>query len=187
MGGAYSALTGPTGLLDGAILGDPGTPFSLLMSRSDLFPGYRDLLLLNVYYPRHVRLVVSLMQMAWDSVEGTGGFLAPPVTEPFPTTLIYAGLGDSTVTTIDSEILARAYSAETFANTRKLSLASAFTGVPSRIYLLLPALPYIQSCCMRVMPCQYNTTKPRAETWCTMTFIFALVWTLRSSTKSKSL
>lgn len=119
MGGAYSALTGPTGLLDGAILGDPGTPFSLLMSRSDLFPGYRDLLLLNVYYPRHVRLVVSLMQMAWDSVEGTGGFLAPPVTEPFPTTLIYAGLGDSTVTTIGSEILARAYSAETFANNPK--------------------------------------------------------------------
>jgi hypothetical protein len=110
LGSAYAALAGARGLLDGTILGNPGTPFSLLMPRSDIFPFYQALMLMNLYYERHVRIVLSLMQMLWDSVEVTG-VLSPPLTEPFPKTIIYTGLGDSTVSTIGAEVLARAYGA----------------------------------------------------------------------------
>lgn len=115
LGGAYTALTGPVGQLDAAVLGNPGTPFALLMPRSDIFPKYLSLLLLNLHYRRHVRIVVSLMQMAWDSVE-VSGVLASPLTEPHPKTLIFTGLGDSTVTTLGAEVLARAYGARIFPN-----------------------------------------------------------------------
>ena len=112
LGSAYAALAGARGLLDGTILGNPGTPFSLLMPRSDIFPFYQALMLMNLHYKRHVRIVLSLMQIFWDSVEVTG-VLSPPLTEPFPKTIIYTGLGDSTctVTTIGAEVLARAYGA----------------------------------------------------------------------------
>jgi hypothetical protein len=113
LGGAYAALAGARGLLDGTILGNPGTPFSLLMPRSDIFPFYEALMLLNLRYKRHVRIVLSLMQMFWDGVE-VSGVLSPPLTEPFPETyktVIYTGLGDSTVTTLGAEVLARAYGA----------------------------------------------------------------------------
>lgn len=115
LGGAYSALTGPMGLLDATVLGNPGTPFSLLMPRSDIFPKYLKLLLLNLHYRRHVRIVLSLMQMAWDTVE-VSGVLALPLIEPHPKALIFTGLGDSTVTTLGAEIFARAHGARTFAN-----------------------------------------------------------------------
>lgn len=107
LGAAYSSLMGSK-LIDGSILGSPGTPFALLMSRSDIFPFYRELLLLHLYNLRHVRIIISLMQMAWDSVEGV---LAPPAGEKRPRTLIQTGLGDSTVTTLGAEILARAFNA----------------------------------------------------------------------------
>ena len=110
LGGAYAALAGARGLLDGTILGNPGTPFSLLMPRSDIFPFYEALMLMNLHYKRHVRIVLSLMQIFWDSVEVTG-VLSRPLTEPVPKTLIFTGLGDSTVSTLGAEVLARAYGA----------------------------------------------------------------------------
>jgi hypothetical protein len=63
-----------------------------------------------MYNNRHVRMLLSLVQMAWDSVEGSG-VLAPPLQESFPPTLLQAGLGDPIVTTQAAEGLARAYNA----------------------------------------------------------------------------
>ena len=109
LGAGYSALAGPE-LINRAILGVPGTPFALVMSRSAEFGGYDNLLLLSFYNNRHVRMLLSLVQMAWDSVEGSG-VLAPPLAEAFPPTLLQAGLGDPVVPTQAAEALARAYGA----------------------------------------------------------------------------
>jgi hypothetical protein len=85
------------------------------MSRSLDFLLYDKLLLFDFYDNRHVRMLLSLVQMAWDSVEGSG-VLAPPVNEPFPRVLIQAGLGDVIVPTLASEALARAFNASLLPN-----------------------------------------------------------------------
>ena len=110
LGAGYMALSGPTGLIARGILNGGGTPFALIMTRSLDFTIFDFLLLLNFYNNRHVRIVMSLLQMAWDSVEGSG-VLAPPITEPFPPTLIQAGLGDPIVPSMAAESLARAFHA----------------------------------------------------------------------------
>lgn len=111
LGAGYVALSGPTKLIDRAILGVPGSPFALIMTRSIAFEGYDDLLLLNFHNNRHVRMLLGLVQMAWDSTEGSG-FLAQPVNEPYPPVLIQAGLGDTTVPTHAAEALARGFGAK---------------------------------------------------------------------------
>lgn len=115
LGAGYTALSGTTGLIDRAILGVPGTPFALILTRSLDFNTYDTILLLNFYNNRHVRILLSLVQMAWDPVEGAG-MLAPPVEEPYPTTLLQAGLGDVEVPTVACEALARGYGATTLPN-----------------------------------------------------------------------
>ena len=120
LGAGYTALSGVTGLIDRAILGSPGTPFALIMTRSLDFLDYDTLLLFDFYDNRHVRMLLSLVQMAWDSVEASG-VLAKPVTEPYPPVLIQAGLGDVIVPTIASEALARAFNASSVpANPREV-------------------------------------------------------------------
>jgi hypothetical protein len=115
LGAGYVALSGATELLDRAILGVPGTPFALVMTRSLDFVGYDLLLLLNFYDNRHVRELLALVQMAWDSVEGSG-VLAPPIREPCPRMLLQAGLGDSVVPSIAAEALARGLNASILPN-----------------------------------------------------------------------
>jgi hypothetical protein len=85
------------------------------LTRSLDFNDYDKILLLNFYNNRHVRILLSLVQMAWDSVEGSG-MLAPPLTEPFPPILLQAGLGDVEVPTVACEALARGLGASTLAN-----------------------------------------------------------------------
>jgi hypothetical protein len=102
------------------VLGSPGTPFALILARSLEFYEYDKLLLWNFYDNRHVRMLLSLVQMAWDSVEASG-VLARPVTEMVPPTLIQTGLGDVIVPTLAAEALARAYNATTVpANPRQI-------------------------------------------------------------------
>ena len=115
LGAGYLALSGATGLIERGILGVPGAPFALIMTRSLEFQGYDALLLLNFYNNRHVRILLSLVQMAWDPTEG-GGTLAIPVRETFPRMLLQAGLGDATVPTIAAEALARGLGAVTLPN-----------------------------------------------------------------------
>lgn len=115
LGAGYMSYMGSTGLVDRGVLGVPGTPFALVMSRSLDFSGYDLLLLLNFYNNRHVRILLSLVQMAWDSAEASG-HQAPPVKEPIPRLLLQAGLGDPVVPTIAAEALARALNASTLPN-----------------------------------------------------------------------
>lgn len=107
LGGGYMAVMASSGLVDRGILGVPGTPFALIMSRSEDFVGYDHLMLYNFYNNRHVRILLSLVQMGWDSVEASG-LLAKPLSEPIPRVLLQAGLGDSAVPTIAAEAMARA-------------------------------------------------------------------------------
>ena len=60
-------------------------------------------------------MLLALVQMAWDSVEGSG-VLAQPVSEPYPTTIIQAGLGDVIVSAFSSEVLSRAFNASLLPN-----------------------------------------------------------------------
>jgi hypothetical protein len=115
LGAGYVSTAGVTNLIDRGILGVPGTPFALVMTRSLDFAGYDQLMLLNFYNNRHVRMLLSLVQMAWDSVEASG-HRAGPVKEPIPRILMQAGLGDSVVPTIAAEALARALGASTLPN-----------------------------------------------------------------------
>lgn len=110
LGAGYTALSGPTKLLDRSILGSPGTPFAMIMTRCLDFSVYDKLLLFDFYDNRHIRFFLSIVQMFWDTVEASGT-LAPPVNEPYPRVLIQSGLGDTIVPTISSEALGRAFNA----------------------------------------------------------------------------
>jgi len=110
LGAGYTSLSGATGLIHRGILGSPGSPFALVLSRSLDFSSYDVLLLMNFYTNRHVRILLGLVQMGWDSTEASG-VLALPVSEPIPRILIQAGLGDPVVPTIAAEALARAFDA----------------------------------------------------------------------------
>jgi hypothetical protein len=109
------SLSGVTNLIDRGILIVPGTPFALILTRSLDFAGYDKLILMNFYNNRHVRILLTLVQMAWDSAEASG-HQGRPVWEPFPPLLLQAGLGDPVVPTIAAEALARAMGACTLPN-----------------------------------------------------------------------
>ena len=113
LGAGYLGLSGKTGLIPQGVLGVPGSPFSLILSRSLDFLDYDTALLLNFYSNRHVRIFLSLAQLCWDSVEGSG-VLGQPIEEPLPSILIQAGLGDPIVPTLAAERLARAIHAKIF-------------------------------------------------------------------------
>jgi len=115
LGAGYLSISGVTGLIDRGVLGVPGTPFALILTRSLDFIGYDQLLLLNFYNNRHVRILLSLVQMAWDSAEASG-HQGRPVSEPTPPLLLQAGLGDPVVPTIAAEALARALNASILPN-----------------------------------------------------------------------
>jgi hypothetical protein len=115
LGAGYLSLAGKTQLIHRGILGVPGTPFALVLTRSLDFVSYDVLILLNFYYNRHVRILLSLVQMAWDSAEASG-HRAAPITEPIPRLLLQAGLGDPVVPTIAAEALARALGASILPN-----------------------------------------------------------------------
>lgn len=108
LGGGYATLSGPTKLIDRGVLGVPGASFTFIMSRSSDFTLYDSLLLRNLYNNRQVRILLALVQMAWDPTEGAG-VLAEPLTEEFPPMLLQGGLGDPVVPTYAAEALTRAF------------------------------------------------------------------------------
>lgn len=116
LGGGYLALSSDTNLIDRGILGSPGTPFAAVLTRSLDFYGYDILILFNFYNNRHVRLLLSLLQMGWDSVE-VSGLLAPrSAYQSLPPTLLQTGLGDVEVPTNACEGMARSMNAVTLPN-----------------------------------------------------------------------
>ncbi len=96
-------------------LGEPGTPYDLLLFRSVDF-GTSHALLQGVYASaKDIQIVLGLMQMFWDRLEGDG--FAPYVTSsPLPGTpahevFVADAIGDFQVTPLGAHILARAFGA----------------------------------------------------------------------------
>jgi hypothetical protein len=110
LGAGYNAMMGITGLLERSALGSPGTPFSFIMGKSTDMDVFNNIMLLNFYSKRDVKIMVSVVQMIWDTVEASG-WLAHQISETPPPVLIQAGLGDTEVPIASSEILARSYGA----------------------------------------------------------------------------
>eukprot|EP00581_Thalassiosira_minuscula_P010918 CAMPEP_0183711454 /NCGR_PEP_ID=MMETSP0737-20130205/6956_1 /TAXON_ID=385413 /ORGANISM="Thalassiosira miniscula, Strain CCMP1093" /LENGTH=892 /DNA_ID=CAMNT_0025939965 /DNA_START=139 /DNA_END=2817 /DNA_ORIENTATION=+ len=123
LGGGYLALSGKTKLIDRGVVGSPGTPFTSVLTRSLDFAGYDILMLFNFYNNRHVRLLLSLIQMGWDSVE-VSGLLAPYLqqTESLPPVLIQTGLGDAIVPTGACEAMTRAMHGSTLPNNPRANI-----------------------------------------------------------------
>ena len=87
LGAGYVSLSGVTELIDRGVLIVPGTPFALILTRSLDFAGYDKVILLNFYNNRHTRILLTLVQMAWDSAEASG-HQGRPVWEPFPSAFV---------------------------------------------------------------------------------------------------
>ena len=145
LGAGYATLSGSTGLIDRTILGCPGTPLSLILTRTIYYVVVKAIALLNMYNSRHVRIFMSLMQMGYDSVEGSG-VLAAPIREPYPRTLLHAGLGDVMVPAIGAEALARAFNASVLPNSPRsvygVPTAEAASNVSDGPYVTLTELLY---------------------------------------------
>ena len=121
IGGGYFASSLD---LTHAVLGVPGCPFSLLLSRSKDFAPYHGAMKLQVWDSLGVRIYLSLIQQLWDSAE-SGGWLTNIVNPPnkwmhpkghvYPKkyTLLQAALGDAQVTTVAGEFMARTLKANT--------------------------------------------------------------------------
>mmetsp|Transcript_14345 Transcript_14345/g.26920 ORF Transcript_14345/g.26920 Transcript_14345/m.26920 type:complete len:685 (+) Transcript_14345:877-2931(+) len=122
LGSAYSTLLSNLSpeLLDAAIITSAGSPFSLLMSRSLVFPAYKVLLLTSLHNNRCVRIFISLIQMYFDKISGPLVGLSGFSEHKEFRTLIQAGIGDPIVTTIGTEIMARDYKASMFRSNPKL-------------------------------------------------------------------
>lgn len=69
VGGGYVGMSTD---IKRAVLGVPGTPFALLLSRSHDFTPYKLLLGLEFYNWRHCRITITLMQQLWDTTESAG-------------------------------------------------------------------------------------------------------------------
>ncbi len=100
-------------------LGEPGMPYSFLVMRSTDFGQFLGVLLGNYNIGNsamNVQIVLGLMQMFWDRLEGDG--FAPYITSntisvdtPAHHIFMAAGLGDHQVTPLGAHILARAVGA----------------------------------------------------------------------------
>ncbi|MES2639099.1 MAG: hypothetical protein V4850_06435 [Myxococcota bacterium] len=117
LGGVYLALS-PT--IERGVLGVPGMPYSLLLSRSAdftpffaLFQGiYRD--------QEHISFWMALLQNLWDSAE-PGGWGRQMTEDPIAgvppkRVLVQDAIGDAQVSTIGAQNMARAYGASLIEN-----------------------------------------------------------------------
>jgi hypothetical protein len=139
LGAGYTALSGKTRLIDRSIIGSGGTPFALIMTRSRDFLLYDQLIMINFFKNRHVRTLLALVQMAWDSVEASG-VLALPVIERYPPTLLQAGLGDVIVSAYSTEVLSRAFNASSLSKNPHVIFGLTSKSEPNNIIQLSNAV-----------------------------------------------
>ena len=92
------------------VLGVPGCPFALLLSRSKDFVPYHAIIKLQMWSERDVRLLISVMQTLWDPAE-TAGWLTDIAADPNKHALLQAALGDAQVTPVAGEFMARSLGA----------------------------------------------------------------------------
>lgn len=111
LGGAYLALQPE---IERGVLGVPGMPYSLLLSRSYDFDPF--FILFQAVYPdqRDISLWMVLMQMLWDSGEPSGYgrvMNQEPLDGVAHQVLLQDAIGDAQVTTLGAHVMARAYGA----------------------------------------------------------------------------
>ncbi len=112
-GATYMALS--TDVTRG-VLGEPGAPYSLLLSRSvDFAPFF--FILQGVYVDGYdLQLALGLVQLVWDHTE-PGGYIDAINQNPLPGTpkhdvLLHVAIGDHQVTPLGAHIIARAVKAK---------------------------------------------------------------------------
>ena len=97
------------------VLGVPGCPFALLLSRSKDFLPYHDIIKLQMWNERDVRLLISVMQTLWDPAESGGWLTAIRDSRDDPGkekhVLLQAALGDAQVSPVAGEFMARSLGA----------------------------------------------------------------------------
>jgi hypothetical protein len=114
MGGTYMSIS--TDVTRG-LLGEPGTPYNLLLNRSVDFAAYEILLRAGFGYNAvYTQQMLAGIQMSWDRAEPSG-FVQHMSDDLLPNTpahhvLIHAARGDHQVTTYAAHVLARAIGAK---------------------------------------------------------------------------
>jgi hypothetical protein len=113
-GGTYMALTTD---VERGLLGVPGMPYNVLLTRSSNFEPFFDLLRGRYLDGRDVMHLLGLNQMLWDRTD-PNGYMPYIRDERFPNTpphevVLRAVLGDHQVTTLGAHIMARAIGAPT--------------------------------------------------------------------------
>jgi len=112
IGGGYVSSSP---LIRRAALGVPGSPFALLLSRSNDFDAFHALFQLSLYNWRDIRLALSLMQQLWDQGESAGWLhymnKNTPAGVPKTDVLIQDAHGDAQVTILGARIMARSFNA----------------------------------------------------------------------------
>lgn len=111
LGGAYLALNPD---IQRGVLGVPGTPYSLLLSRSADFTPFFGLVQAVYYDQRDITFFMAWMQNLWDSGDASGyaAYMnADPLDGVAHQVLIQDAIGDAQVTTLGAQNMARAYGA----------------------------------------------------------------------------
>jgi hypothetical protein len=115
MGGAYVAMSPD---ISRGVLGVPGMPYPLLLTRSTDFTPF--FLLFDAKYTdsRDISLLIGALGMLWEPAEASGW--ASSMTNPQEgigpkQVLIMDAIGDGQVTTLGAQVMARAYGAATVA------------------------------------------------------------------------
>lgn len=94
-------------------MGETGTCYALILTRSVDFSEYHSVLKLQVWNQRDLRIGLSLMQQVWDPAESAGWLRVmnkdPYLDSPAKQVLLQAAFGDAQVTPISAHVQARAY------------------------------------------------------------------------------
>ena len=103
LGGAQVAMSPD---IDRAVLAVPGTPFGLILTRSQNFQPFLRLLEAKYSDWMDISLLMALMQMLWDPTESAGWARLQD-----KDVLIQAAIGDASVTTLSAQVMARSFGA----------------------------------------------------------------------------
>ncbi len=101
--------------LERAVLGVPGMPYTLLLSRSADFDPFFSLFKEKYLDHREITLLIAAMGMIWAPGE-PGGYANVTEIDPLPGTppkavLIHDAIGDAQVTTLGAQLMARSWGA----------------------------------------------------------------------------
>ncbi|MCA9605496.1 MAG: hypothetical protein KC619_07865 [Myxococcales bacterium] len=115
-GGTYMAVTTD---VERGILGVPGQPYNLLLTRSIDFNTYYALLRQPFDDGPNIQIALAVMQSLWDRTE-PGSYTRHIMNDPLPGTpshqvILQPAIGDHQVTTLGAAVMARAIGAVTIA------------------------------------------------------------------------